>query len=112
MLQRLRSLAHEIVPENTAARRYLHQHLELSWQEKGAAAFILKFLTPLNLKIGTTDSLHCYQHGKRVTRRFFLVPQGTRFARHQRCEKMRLAINCATAIETAIASLKISAIFK
>jgi len=58
MHQHLRNLAHEIVPEVTAARRHLHQHPELSWQEKETAAFIRKFLAPLNLEIRTTDNLH------------------------------------------------------
>ena len=58
MHHRLRHLAQAIVPEITAARRHLHQHPELSWQEKETAAFIRKFLAPLNLEIRTTDNLH------------------------------------------------------
>lgn len=58
MHQRLRNLAHEIVPEITAARRHLHQHPELSWHEKETAAFIRKFLAPLNLEIRTTENLY------------------------------------------------------
>jgi amidohydrolase len=58
MHQRLRNLAHENVPEITAARRHLHQYPELSWQEKETAAFIRKFLAPLNIELRTTENLH------------------------------------------------------
>lgn len=58
MHHRLRNLAHEIVPAITAARRHLHQHPELSWQEKETATFIRKFLAPLDLEIRTTEKLH------------------------------------------------------
>jgi amidohydrolase len=58
MLQRLRQLAHEYLPEIISARRHLHQHPELSWQEKETAAFIRKFLAPLNLELRTTDNFY------------------------------------------------------
>jgi len=58
MHQCLRNLAHEIVPEIISARRHLHQHPELSWQEKETAAFIRKFLVPLNLELRTTENLY------------------------------------------------------
>jgi amidohydrolase len=58
MHHRIRNLAHEYVPEITAARRHLHQHPELSWQEKETAAFIRKFLAPLNIELRTTDNLY------------------------------------------------------
>ena len=58
MHQRLRNLAHEYLPEITAARRHLHQHPELSWQEKETAAFIQKFLAPLNIELRTTENLY------------------------------------------------------
>ncbi|MCI0696798.1 M20 family metallopeptidase [candidate division KSB1 bacterium] len=55
---KIRQLAHEYLPEITAARRHLHQHPELSWQEKETAAFIRKFLAPLNLELRTTDNFY------------------------------------------------------
>jgi amidohydrolase len=58
MLQRLRHLAHEYLPEIILARRHLHQHPELSWQEKATAAFIRKFLAPLNIELRTTDDFY------------------------------------------------------
>ncbi len=58
MHQHIRNLAHEHLPEITAARRHLHQHPELSWQEQETAALIRKFLSPLNLELRTTDNLH------------------------------------------------------
>jgi len=58
MLKNIHNLAHEILPEITAARRHLHQYPELSWQEKETATFIHKFLAPLDLEIRTTDNLH------------------------------------------------------
>jgi amidohydrolase len=58
MHNRIRNLAHEFAPEITAARRHLHQHPELSWQEKETAAFIRKFLAPLEIELRTTDNLH------------------------------------------------------
>jgi amidohydrolase len=58
MQHRIRNLANEYVPEITAARRHLHQHPELSWQEKETAAFIRKFLAPLNIELRATDDLY------------------------------------------------------
>ena len=58
MHNRIRNLAHEIVPEIISARRHLHQHPELSWQEKETAAFIHKFLAPLNIELRTTENLY------------------------------------------------------
>jgi len=58
MLHRLRNFAHEIVPEIISARRHLHQHPELSWQEKETAVFIRKFFAPLNIELRTTDNLY------------------------------------------------------
>jgi amidohydrolase/hippurate hydrolase len=58
MLQRLRQLAHEYLPEIISARRHLHQHPELSWQEKETAAFIRKSLAPLHLELRTTDNFY------------------------------------------------------
>ncbi|MDZ7359804.1 MAG: M20 family metallopeptidase [candidate division KSB1 bacterium] len=58
MLKNLRNLAHEYVPEITAARRHLHQHPELSWQEKETTAFIRKFLAPLNIELRTADNFY------------------------------------------------------
>jgi amidohydrolase len=58
MLQRLRQLAHEYLPEIISVRRHLHQHPELSWQEKETAAFIRKFLAPLNLELRMTDNFY------------------------------------------------------
>lgn len=58
MLQRLRYLAREYLPEIISARRHLHQHPELSWQEKETAAFIRKFLAPLNMELRTSDGFY------------------------------------------------------
>lgn len=58
MLQRLRHLAHEYLPEIISARRHLHQHPELSWQEKETAAFIRNFLAPLNIELRTADDFY------------------------------------------------------
>ncbi|MDZ7290712.1 MAG: amidohydrolase [candidate division KSB1 bacterium] len=55
MHQRIRQLTREYLPEITAARRHLHQHPELSWQEKETAAFIRNFLSPLNVELRTRD---------------------------------------------------------
>jgi len=57
MQQKIRLLAREYLPEVTAARRHLHQHPELSWQEKETAAFIRKFLAPLNIELRITGDL-------------------------------------------------------
>jgi amidohydrolase len=57
MYKPIERLAHESLPEITAARRHLHQHPELSWQEKETAAFIREFLAPLNIELRTTESL-------------------------------------------------------
>lgn len=58
MLQRLRQLVHEYLPEIISARRHLHQHPELSWQEKDTAAFIRKFLAPLNIELRATENFY------------------------------------------------------
>jgi len=57
MLPIIRNLIHKHLPEITAARQHLHQHPELSWQEKETAAFIHKFLSPLKIELRTTDNL-------------------------------------------------------
>jgi amidohydrolase len=55
MQQRIRHLAHEFLPEITAARRHLHQHPELSWQEKETAAFIREVLSKLKIELRTAN---------------------------------------------------------
>jgi amidohydrolase len=58
MLEKIRQLAHEILPEITAARRHLHRHPELSWQEKETAVYIRNFLSASEIELRTTDDFH------------------------------------------------------
>jgi len=46
-------LAKEYLPEITSVRRHLHQHPELSWEERETSLFIQKFLSALGIEIRT-----------------------------------------------------------
>lgn len=46
-------LAKEYLPEIISVRRHLHQHPELSWEERETSLFIQKFLSALGIEIRT-----------------------------------------------------------
>jgi amidohydrolase len=53
MLGLIARLAKEYLPEIISVRHHLHQHPELSWEERETSLFIQRFLAPLGIEIRT-----------------------------------------------------------
>ncbi len=58
MQPRIQQLAQQISPEITRVRRHLHQHPELSWQEKESANFIRRWLAEHGIEFRAADGIY------------------------------------------------------
>jgi amidohydrolase len=58
MKTKINHLAQKIVPEITRVRRHLHQHPELSWQEKETTNFIRQWLAEHGLEFRAAQGLY------------------------------------------------------